>query len=104
MIRLYGRLPSNEEPTSLEEFVAQHDSLMNSSTKRTSTSSEIPSEIPSTTPSTCLRSLLSHAHLTIMNNFETIADLEAHLDEVNLLDAERMRPGWDGYFMVSCCV
>ena len=36
-----------------------------------------------------------------MNNFETIADLETHLDEVNLLDSERMRPGWDGYFMVG---
>jgi dCMP deaminase len=39
-----------------------------------------------------------------MNNFKTIADLEAHLEEVNLLDPERMRPGWDGYFMVSLFV
>jgi dCMP deaminase len=101
MHHLFCRLCSSDKATSLEEFVAQHDSLMNSSTKRQSASSDIPSEIPSTTPSTCLRSLLSHAHLTIMNNFETIADLEAHLDEVNLLDSERMRPGWDGYFMVS---
>jgi dCMP deaminase len=48
-----------------------------------------------------MRSLLSHAHLTIMNDFDTILALEAHLDEVNLLDPERLRPGWDGYFMVS---
>lgn len=75
---------------------------MNSSTSRPEQAST--SDIPTTTPKNCLRALMSHAHLTIMNSFETIAELEIHLDEVNLLDSERLRPGWDGYFMVSLSV
>jgi dCMP deaminase len=70
---------------------------MNSATSRGPTTSEIPT----ITPKNCLRALMSHAHLTIMNSFETIPDLEKHLNEINLLDSERLRPGWDGYFMAS---
>ena len=41
------------------------------------------------------------ATVSICNNFPTIDALCAHLDELNLLDEERLRPGWDMYFMVS---
>lgn len=39
------------------------------------------------------------AHITIVNHFETIEGLHKHLEEINILDQERLRPGWDSYFM-----
>lgn len=35
-----------------------------------------------------------------MNNFTSVPELEEYLEEMNLLDGERLRPGWDTYFMV----
>lgn len=35
-----------------------------------------------------------------MNNFPNVQELEGYLDELNLVDGERLRPGWDTYFMV----
>lgn len=35
----------------------------------------------------------------IMNAFETIDTLCDYLDDLNLTDIERLRPGWDTYFM-----
>ncbi|KAH8080857.1 putative dCMP deaminase [Filobasidium floriforme] len=98
--RKKSKATEDEPSISLEDFVSQHDDLMNSATSREPTTSEIPT----TTPKNCLRALMSHAHLTIMNSFETIPDLEKHLDEINLLDPERLRPGWDGYFMTLACL
>ena len=92
------RAPNDITAVSLEDFVFQHDELMNTATSRQPTASDIPT----TTPKSCLRALMSYAHLTIMNSFKAIPELERHLDEVNLLDSERLRPGWDGYFMASC--
>ena len=39
------------------------------------------------------------AHVHVVNSFETISGLYDHLGEMNLLDGERLRPGWDTYFM-----
>lgn len=41
------------------------------------------------------------ATLSICNNFPTISSLYAYFDELDLLNEERLRPGWDTYFMVS---
>lgn len=40
------------------------------------------------------------ASVTICNNFENVDGLWRYLDSVNLMDEERLRPGWDTYFMV----
>lgn len=35
----------------------------------------------------------------MVNAFQTIPALHDHLGEINLLDPDRLRPGWDTYFM-----
>lgn len=47
-----------------------------------------------------LKHALAYAHLSVMNNFPDVQELERYLDELNLTDGERLRPGWDTYFMV----
>lgn len=36
----------------------------------------------------------------MINNFDSVAALRSYLDEINLLDTNRLRPSWDSYFMV----
>ncbi|KIO31744.1 hypothetical protein M407DRAFT_14058 [Tulasnella calospora MUT 4182] len=36
---------------------------------------------------------------SVINHFETIEGLHNHLEDINILDQERLRPGWDSYFM-----
>ncbi|EJF66928.1 hypothetical protein DICSQDRAFT_45581 [Dichomitus squalens LYAD-421 SS1] len=45
------------------------------------------------------RSLGQIATVHVVNAFQSIPSLQDHLEEVNLLDPERLRPGWDTYFM-----
>lgn len=64
------------------------------------------SSITSLTPegasnATDLSRVLSAARITVNNHFDTLAELNAHLDGLDLLDEGRLRPGWDLYFMVS---
>lgn len=47
-----------------------------------------------------LKQALAYAQLSIMNNFASVDELEEYLGEVDLVNAERLRPGWDTYFMV----
>jgi hypothetical protein len=45
--------------------------------------------------------VMSLATVKVDNCFSTIEGLWTYLDTLNLLDEERLRPGWDTYFMVS---
>ncbi|GHJ90430.1 hypothetical protein NliqN6_6832 [Naganishia liquefaciens] len=102
----------------LETFVADHDRLMqhlpvlndkpNDRPQLHSSDSDIADIPPSISPNASssirrtnagLRNALAYAHLQVMNNFKTVQELEAHLDSLNLTDGERLRPGWDTYFM-----
>jgi dCMP deaminase len=47
-----------------------------------------------------LHSLQKYVTLHLVNNFDTVIALHSHLDATNLLDADRLRPSWDSYFMV----
>ncbi|KAJ2695799.1 Deoxycytidine monophosphate (dCMP) deaminase [Coemansia sp. IMI 209128] len=47
-----------------------------------------------------LKRVLSSANVTIANTFATIAELHKHLDHLDLLNPERLRPSWDTYFML----
>ncbi|KAJ2870877.1 Deoxycytidine monophosphate (dCMP) deaminase [Coemansia aciculifera] len=47
-----------------------------------------------------LKRVLSSANATIANTFATISDLHAHLNHLDLLNPERLRPSWDTYFML----
>ena len=80
------RKKEEKETISLEEFVAAHDKRL----------FETGAD---------LTRLIEVAHTTVVNRFEGLNGLHAHLDQANLLDEERLRPGWDMYFMVSArCV
>lgn len=48
-----------------------------------------------------LHSLQKYVILHVVNNFDSVAALYLHLDDINLLDADRLRPSWDSYFMVG---
>ncbi|KAH9997741.1 cytidine deaminase-like protein [Russula compacta] len=43
--------------------------------------------------------LQKYVTLHVVNNFDTVTALHSYLDEINLLDADRLRPSWDSYFM-----
>lgn len=45
--------------------------------------------------------VMSLATIKVDNCFPSVEGLWTYLDTLNLLDEERLRPGWDTYFMVS---
>ncbi|KAK4689951.1 dCMP deaminase, partial [Tremellales sp. Uapishka_1] len=81
----YGRECRRNPQLDLDAFIDQHDQLLNGPS-----SSRHPMD---------LRRLTDLANLTIHNNFSSIPSFYIHLDHLNLLDEERLRPGWDTYFM-----
>lgn len=87
------RLSSN---LSLDSFIESHDALLSGPS--------LPTSLPPSTlahhPQTDFKRVLNTANISICNNFPTVPALYAYLDELNLLDEERLRPGWDTYFMV----
>ncbi|KAI0257220.1 cytidine deaminase-like protein [Lactifluus subvellereus] len=46
-----------------------------------------------------LHSLQKYVTLHVINNFDSVGALRSYLDEINLLDTNRLRPSWDSYFM-----
>ncbi|KAJ2864377.1 Deoxycytidine monophosphate (dCMP) deaminase [Coemansia erecta] len=47
-----------------------------------------------------MRRALAGAHVSIANVFPSAASLHKHLDSLDLLNGERIRPSWDTYFML----
>lgn len=47
-----------------------------------------------------LHGLSPLAHLHVLNSFGSISELHVHLESLDLLNPDRLRPGWDTYFMV----
>lgn len=50
-------------------------------------------------PKAAYRGLSQLASVHVVNSFESVSGLHDHLEQINLLDSERLRPGWDTYFM-----
>ncbi|KAI0814802.1 cytidine deaminase-like protein [Irpex lacteus] len=48
---------------------------------------------------TSLRNLRALVDIHINNAFDNKEDLYDHLEEINVTNGERLRPGWDAYFM-----
>ncbi|KAL7422171.1 Deoxycytidine monophosphate (dCMP) deaminase [Cryptotrichosporon argae] len=85
---------------SLDAFIDQHDTLLNGAPATPASGSAAASSLAVRLhPQTDFRRVLALAQLTVCNNFPSVAALEAHLDALDLLDGERLRPGWDMYFM-----
>lgn len=76
---------------SLEEFVAEDDRISYGPNSDSITSSYL---------------FASHhlCHVNVINAFPTILQLHVHLDMINLLNTDRLRPCWDSYFMVRAVV
>lgn len=49
-----------------------------------------------------LSGLRRYVHLGINNDHPTLPSLHTHLDTLNLPSEERLRPGWDTYFLKLC--
>ena len=73
---------------SLEKFVLDDDCLVFGMEPK-----------PSPKPSS-LHDLSDMVNVHITNPFRSVSDFRRHLDSLNLLDPEQLRPGWDAYFMV----
>lgn len=67
---------------SLMEFVQENDHVMFGHTEDS------------------LQSLSDLVDIQIINSFQTLSGLHQHLEDLNLLNPEFLRPGWDAYFMV----
>ncbi|OWT41590.1 dCMP deaminase [Cryptococcus neoformans] len=80
----------------LEDFIDAHDSLLHG----------LPSAQIHALPALAqgqfmsdFRRILTLAHVHVDNNFTDVSALNWYLDRLDLLDEERLRPGWDTYFM-----
>ncbi|KAF5323519.1 hypothetical protein D9611_005651 [Ephemerocybe angulata] len=71
----------NFQPTNLEEFVRENDRLVYGTQS--------------------LHELWDQVHVNVVNGFPSIDKLHGHLNSLDLLKAEHLRPSWDAYFMVN---
>lgn len=81
----------------LEGFVSEHDALLYDTVDRCE-----PAQNGTVMrkPVSSLRALRKLATFHIVNDFVTKEDLYTHLDELQLLDPNCLRPDWDNYFMM----
>ncbi|KAM5530745.1 hypothetical protein V8D89_015605 [Ganoderma adspersum] len=87
---------------SLEDFIREHDTFYYGPDDRESgqnTPKLLKPVAGGQPPAASFRSLSQLATVHVVNAFQTIPALHDHLDEINLLDPDRLRPGWDTYFM-----
>lgn len=85
----YERERRKTPELNLDAFIDAHDALLYTPGPRT------PGE------KTDVARVLAAAHVAVNNHFGTVEELYNHLDQLDLLDDERLRPGWDLYFMVG---
>jgi dCMP deaminase len=75
--------------TSLEDFVIDNDRHVFGQSHATSSKAQ------------SLLNLSDLVNIQIINSFKSLQDLYSHIDKVDLLHSEHVRPSWDAYFMVS---
>jgi len=71
--------------TSLENFVQENDSIVFGTFHQKKTS---------------LQNLRELVNIHVTNSYPSVEALHTHLESLNLLDQEHLRPSWDAYFMV----
>ncbi|KAI0375258.1 hypothetical protein BV20DRAFT_258924 [Pilatotrama ljubarskyi] len=99
LIRYRRSLIWSELKPSLEDFIREHDAFYYGPQGRGQHTPSLQTAGPAQRPQESFRSLNQLAHVHVVNSFETISGLQEHLMELNLMDPERLRPGWDTYFM-----
>lgn len=78
---------------SLEDFVREHDHVVYGISSPDPSSTEVKSSSP-------LHALKDLVNIHVVNSFNSPSELHAHLDKLDLLNPEHLRPAWDTYFMV----
>ncbi|GJJ13509.1 hypothetical protein Clacol_007763 [Clathrus columnatus] len=76
----------------LEEFIIQHDSTFYENKEDSLINTN-------TTNGSHLRQLFRMAHINILNTFDTLEELNSHLEKLDITNQDRLRPKWDTYFM-----
>lgn len=83
----------------LAQFALQSDESLYG--VRPPTSAPLANGVAPNTPGPSpINDLTSYVGLSVVNNYDTLEALHVHLDRIKLDDPERLRPGWDRYFMV----
>ncbi|KAG9013129.1 Deoxycytidine monophosphate (dCMP) deaminase [Tulasnella sp. JGI-2019a] len=75
----------------LEDFVVESDAHLFGHPGSDTEGTAAPASLHDTLQST--------RHVSILNPYGTQKDLHHHLDSLDLLNEERLRPSWDSYFM-----
>lgn len=83
--------PSSSYEGSLEDFIRDHDALVYGS-------EDIRREEREAYTLHNIRKLVT---IHVVNEFDSVATLHSYLDDIDLLNCDRLRPSWDTYFMVS---
>ncbi|KAH8102562.1 cytidine deaminase-like protein [Cristinia sonorae] len=90
MNRFQRSARSSDRRSSLEDFVREHDECMYG----------VPKSLTASSQSLLVQDVKKLAHIHVINDFPTIPELHSHLDQLNILNQEILRPGWDTYFML----
>ena len=80
---------------SLESFVIENDHIIFGPNDGLTSELNKPP-----TPTKALRRFRNLVNVHVANDFDSLPALYSYLDDINLLNPERLRPGWDTYFMV----
>lgn len=84
----------------LAQFALESDELLYGTGPSSSVAPVANGHVPRA-DSSPLNDLTTFVGLAVVNNYTDLESLYAHLVKLKLDDAERLRPGWDRYFMVS---
>jgi len=79
---------------SLDTFIQEHDRIMYGMTSR------LPETPDFGYDDSSLHALRDLVNIHIINSFSSVAALHRHLDALDIMNPERLRPSWDTYFMV----
>ncbi|EGN93125.1 hypothetical protein SERLA73DRAFT_64605 [Serpula lacrymans var. lacrymans S7.3] len=91
LLQRYRRAVTSNTMT-LEEFVREHDQLVFRQARQEAAAEEVMNF-------DILRDLDSLVKISVVNAFSSISALHTHLDSLDLMNKDRLRPAWDTYFM-----
>jgi hypothetical protein len=84
---------TSDKLVSLEDFVREHDHVVYGAS--------FPQSSPIIEkPSSPLHVLKDLVNIHVVNSFNSLSELYANLDNLDLRNPEHLRPAWDTYFMV----
>ena len=82
---------------SLRNFVQEHDEHFYGTSERSTQTAQSRLSVDTRRPP--LQNLNQIPNIRVVNSFDSIDALYDYLDDLDLTNAERLRPSWDTYFM-----